>query len=87
MLIMCKKRNMGSILNYEQLQTVKKRKIHYKIKRKASYNLFNVTKKQKVYDNRRCLIHEEEYICDIYECSGIKYIKDLQKSCFISYIN
>jgi hypothetical protein len=44
------------------------------VKRKTYTVLSNSNeKKQKrcVY----CLIHEEKYICDIYECSGVKHNK------------
>ncbi len=34
---------------------------------------YNSVKKQKF---TFCLVHEEEYICDIYGCSGIKKICD-----------
>jgi hypothetical protein len=96
MSIECKKRNvehmllfepLTNFLHYDQIQVVKKRKINSKIKRKSSNHLFNVTKKQKVNDNWRCLIHKEEYICDIYDCSGVKHIKECNKSCYTSYIN
>lgn len=36
--------------------------------------------------NKHCLVHGEEYICDIYECSGIKYVDNKQPS-FMPYIN
>lgn len=39
------------------------------IKRKCSENIEKpVIKKKKT---EKCLVHEEKYICDIYECSGI----------------
>lgn len=43
-------------------------------KRKAYNNLDKNNKRQKV-DNIYCLFHGDKYICDIYECSGIKCLK------------
>jgi len=40
------------------------------------------TKKLKV--TQFCLVHEEKYICDIYECSGVKKYEDGNN--FMSYI-
>ena len=72
---------------YEQVLP-KKMRLPVKIKRKADSELINpVDKKQKVCDNRCCLVHEEEYICNIYECSGVKCMEEYNKSSFMSYIN
>ena len=66
----------------------KKRRVEFKrknnrTKRKIFYDLPNHSKRLKSKSNH-CLIHEEQYICDIYECSGV-YSHQLDH--FMPYIN
>lgn len=102
MFVACKRRKMEHITLFEplsrkrkwkyniyyKLQLPKKLRLSFKIKRNADRELINpLDKKQKVCDNRHCLVHEEEYICNIYDCSGIKCMKEYNQSSFMSYIN
>ena len=78
MFVACKRRKMEHITLFEPLSR----------KRNADRELINpLDKKQKVCDNRHCLVHEEEYICNIYDCSGVKCMKEYNQSSFMSYIN
>lgn len=93
---MYKRRKMEHISLFEPLLTKRKmpdeqffpRKrmretLSVKTKRSIDNNILNTNKKQKVC-NIHCLIHIDEYICNIYECSGIK---EHHKSFFMPYIN
>lgn len=52
------------------------------VKRKfIAYSDRDVTKRQRVEE--KCLIHEEKYICAIYECGGVT---ELDKSDYMPYI-
>jgi hypothetical protein len=63
----------------------KRMRLSVKIKRNADEILLSiVNKKQKVCDSMYCLVHDYAYICEIYECSGVKVYN---KSSFMSYIN
>jgi hypothetical protein len=69
----------------------KRRKINPLKKRKRlccdyNYKRMKFPKRNTQERNKHCLVHGEEYICDIYECSGIKYVDDKQPS-FMPYIN
>lgn len=87
-------RTLGSILKkrkyvdniYYQKLLSKKCRLLVKTKRKAMVELDNhLHKKQKVFD-RGCLLHSEEYICNIYECSGVKCLDEYDKKIFMPYI-
>ena len=52
-------------------------------KRKIFYDLPNHPKRLKS-KSHHCLIHEEQYICDIYECSGVHSHQPFH---FMPYIN
>ncbi len=60
--------------------TTKKYKIYevFNIK-KRKYNKnteYNHPKKQKKEHKNKCILHDENYICDIYDCNGVNnYIK------------
>ena len=45
------------------------KKMKFIRKRKISFNT-PTCKKYKKYKNWNCYLHEERYICDIYECNG-----------------
>lgn len=59
------------------------------LKRKLENGLYKdncwCNKRQKVLPDVYCLIHTESYICDIYECSGVK-ILHLPESYHMPYI-
>lgn len=64
--------------NKVHLYNMKKQKISIKLKRKSITDMKSNDKKQKLFEEsnvHNCLIHDEMYICNIYECSGIKDIK------------
>ena len=64
----------------------KRIRLHVKIKRNADWILIStVDKKQKVCDSRYCLVHDETYICEIYECSGVQRIE--YDKYYMPYIN
>ena len=82
MWIVCKRRKIESkIIKRKKFyddfidfpHTMKKHKI---------YHEFNNIKKQKCHKDldcnrdikkqKKCIFHEEKYICDIYECSGVQ---------------
>lgn len=48
----------------------------------VSFNISN-KKNKSIY----CLIHEYSYICDMYDCSGIKKLKKQKPNIFMPYIN
>ena len=93
MWVACKKRK----IEYEESPS-KKRKWFFHVyvqskrirlpisfKRKAVGDSYDTsTKKQKVCKKNHCLIHDEEYICSIYECGGVK---DYSQQSFMPYIN
>lgn len=86
-----KKRRVEPRINFERklgkfnplllhkLHKVKSRRT----KRKIFYDLPNHAKRLK-YKSQHCLIHEEQYICDIYECSGVHIYQPFD---FMPYIN
>lgn len=86
---MCKRRKIENILCYKRKWTsydnldknVKKKRISppvpNKHKRLLLVDHIKSNKRQKVEPViPNCLIHEEKYICDIYECSGVKEFRN-----------
>lgn len=54
----------------------KQRILHNQNKRKLLVDNKSNKRQNIEQDITKCLIHEEEYICDIYNCSGVKDIKN-----------
>jgi hypothetical protein len=72
---------------YDPSPLPKRIRLHVKIKRNADRILLStVDKKQKVCDSVYCLVHDEAYICGIYECSGVQRIEEYDKY-YMPYIN
>lgn len=63
--MLCRKRKNIDTLEFNII--IKKFKRFNEIKRKIASNNLKDNKKQKCYT---CILHEEKYICDIYECNG-----------------
>lgn len=83
------KRNWEEINHQEDHCLYKRPKITAKkiLKRKNLHELKRVYKrdcKRLKSKSHHCLIHEEKYICDIYECSGVHRY---QEPDFMPYIN
>ena len=53
-------------INVEHIKIIKCLKIEYSNKRKLHVEIIHC-KKQRTCN---CIVHEEKYICDIYECNG-----------------
>ena len=68
--------------NYKHHKVAKK-KIKRQIKRKIFHDLPNHSKRLKS-KSYHCLVHEEQHICDIYECSGVHSHQPFH---FMAYIN
>lgn len=50
----------------------KRTSVESNYKRKPEQFIENpIIKKQKMYDKFFCLLHNEKYVCDIYECNGL----------------
>lgn len=66
------------LIAVENPNNVKKQRILERYENKSKLFVDNKNNKiQKIEHNiTKCLIHEEEYICDIYNCSGVKNIKN-----------
>lgn len=89
MFVVCKKRKIepksikrkrfyDDLINFTP--TIKKHKIYsaFEIKKRKTHKSpeYIDPKKQKQEHKPKCILHEEQYICDIYECSGVqKYYK------------
>lgn len=83
MWVVCKRRKIESLNHKRKLpeynytnKSIKKTRFYpptnYK-KRKINNVFIVIEKKQKCDHNfYQCVLHKEKYICDIYDCSGIK---------------
>lgn len=81
MWVVCKKRKIikqlilkRKLVNGEYNNIIKKQKFVNHLKRKSFAGLEKKHKKQKIINAYICLIHEQRYICDVYDCGGIKKI-------------
>jgi hypothetical protein len=64
-----KRKNLDNIELNRKIQKIIKslNKINVENKKRKCISVNNLNKKQK---SCNCIIHEEKYICDIYECNG-----------------
>jgi hypothetical protein len=91
MWIVCKRRRIDPLINKRKkvqcqfIQPVNKKpklRLPEKLKRSIIYIEQKLTKKIKTEE--MCILHENRYICDIYECNGVK---DHIKYMYMPYIN